>query len=262
MLSSKLRSFTHRAALRYSRGGPPPCMASPAAFMSTQFSPNKYEDDSTYDHERPSRAVGSLREFRDSVSTEERRKTPVGNQWHARHLRRKSYEDLHKLWWVLYKEKNMLYTESNLYRRNGVRFPQPDRLKKVKKSMGAIRQVLGERKRAKIAADKLVTEEGHRLAKEVVMLGKLLPLDEEDDDMEEIMHDESRKRMSDHTDPTGQRDTFKVAEELVDDRVMNEEDYFDEEELDGGDNEQYDDDDNELYDDDDDDEDDDGHRKT
>lgn len=53
---------------------------------------------------------------------------------------------------VLYKEKNMLLTERQLSRRRQIRYPQPERLKKVQKSMGAIRQVLGERKREKIAA--------------------------------------------------------------------------------------------------------------
>jgi predicted nucleic acid-binding OB-fold protein len=46
----------------------------------------------------------------------------------------------------------MLLTEIHLSRLNNLRMPQPDRLRKVKKSMGAIRHVLGERKRAKIAA--------------------------------------------------------------------------------------------------------------
>jgi len=66
----------------------------------------------------------------------------------VKELRRKSYDDLHKLWIVLYKEKNMLTTEAELCRRNAEYFPQPERRQKVKKSMGAIKIVIGERKRA------------------------------------------------------------------------------------------------------------------
>ena len=93
--------------------------------------------------------------FRDDLSFQERQEAPVGRSWHARELRRKSFEDLHKLWIVLYKERNMLMTEAHLARVNQLPFPQPDRLRKVKKSMGAIKQVLGERKREKIAATAL-----------------------------------------------------------------------------------------------------------
>lgn len=89
--------------------------------------------------------------FRDPLSREERLKSPVGRSWHARELRRKSFDDLHKLWYVLYRERNMLLTEQQLSRRHTLVLPQPDRLKKVRKSMGAIKQVLGERKREKIA---------------------------------------------------------------------------------------------------------------
>jgi large subunit ribosomal protein L47 len=46
----------------------------------------------------------------------------------------------------------MLLTEQQLSRRRGLQFPQPVRLKKVAKGMGAIRHVLGERKREKLAA--------------------------------------------------------------------------------------------------------------
>jgi hypothetical protein len=42
----------------------------------------------------------------------------------------------------------MLLTEQQLSRRRRLVFPQPERMKKVRKSMGAIKQVLGERKRA------------------------------------------------------------------------------------------------------------------
>ncbi len=41
----------------------------------------------------------------------------------------------------------MLTTEAELCRRRSEYFPQPERRQKVKKSMGAIKQVLGERKR-------------------------------------------------------------------------------------------------------------------
>lgn len=45
----------------------------------------------------------------------------------------------------------MLLTEKNLSRRKGIKFPQPERWKKVKRGMASIKVVLGERKRKKIA---------------------------------------------------------------------------------------------------------------
>lgn len=75
----------------------------------------------------------------------------VGRGWSVKELRRKNFDDLHKLWYVLYKERNMLLTEAYISSRNGSYFPQPERRQKVKKSMAAIKVVLGERKRDKIA---------------------------------------------------------------------------------------------------------------
>ena len=46
----------------------------------------------------------------------------------------------------------MLLTESYISTKNSQFFPQPERKQKVKKSMAAIKTVLGERKREKIAA--------------------------------------------------------------------------------------------------------------
>lgn len=89
--------------------------------------------------------------FRDPVDRQTRGGEPVGRPWSVTELRRKSYDDLHKLWYVLYKERNMLLTEQQLSRTRQLIFPQPERFQKVKKSMGAIKQVLGERKKAKIA---------------------------------------------------------------------------------------------------------------
>jgi hypothetical protein len=93
---------------------------------------------------------------------------------------------------VLYKEKNMLLTEANLARRHGYMMLQSDRRKKVRKSMGAIRHVLGERKRAKIADHKLYLEELERVG------GLLQDMDVgvgAGDDMEDGMHKEATEKL-------------------------------------------------------------------
>jgi len=111
-------------------------------------------------------AQNPLDAFRDPVDRQTRMQESVGRQWSVKELRRKSYEDLHRLWYVLYKEKNMLLTEQQLSRRRQLIFPQPERFKKVQKSMGAIRQVLGERKRETVAAH-LMRHREKELAKQM-----------------------------------------------------------------------------------------------
>jgi len=71
----------------------------------------------------------------------------TGRKWHSGELRGKSNEDLHKLWYVLLKERNMLLTLRHEAKRQGVPMPGPTRLHKVQKSMAAIKTVIGERER-------------------------------------------------------------------------------------------------------------------
>ncbi|KAJ0407749.1 hypothetical protein P43SY_009086 [Pythium insidiosum] len=73
------------------------------------------------------------------------KKVLVGGDWKAWMLREKSTEDLHKLWYVLLKERNALLTERAHCRAKGVAMPNPERRTKVKKSMARIKLVLHER---------------------------------------------------------------------------------------------------------------------
>mmetsp|Transcript_20538 Transcript_20538/g.44576 ORF Transcript_20538/g.44576 Transcript_20538/m.44576 type:complete len:253 (+) Transcript_20538:137-895(+) len=128
--------------------------------------------------------------FRDLVPTEKRVEETVGRSWSVKELRRKSYDDLHKLWYVLYKEVNMLLTESNLARRHSYEMIQPDRRRKAKKSMGAIKHVLGERKRKKIADWKAYKVELERFD------GLMAEMNLESDPIEEAMDTEAENMSS------------------------------------------------------------------
>jgi len=78
-------------------------------------------------------------------STEEEKPIVYGRGWKASELRLKSWDDLHKLWYVFLKEKNMLMTQRQMLHSQNLRFPNPDRIPKVRKSMSRIKHVLTER---------------------------------------------------------------------------------------------------------------------
>ncbi|RHY06401.1 hypothetical protein DYB25_003449 [Aphanomyces astaci] len=69
----------------------------------------------------------------------------VGGDWKAWMLRNKSTDDLHKLWYVLLKERNALLTEQAECHTKNMVFPNPFRKSKVRKSMARIKLVLHER---------------------------------------------------------------------------------------------------------------------
>jgi len=75
-----------------------------------------------------------------------------GRRWSAAEMRLKSNEDMTKLWAVLMRERNMLYSARMQHRKNKTQMKYPERLSRVRKSMAMIKVVLGERERARDAA--------------------------------------------------------------------------------------------------------------
>ncbi|XP_034294817.1 large ribosomal subunit protein uL29m [Pantherophis guttatus] len=71
-----------------------------------------------------------------------------GDSWTVEQLRGKSSDDLHKLWYVLLKERNMLLTLEQEAKRQTLTMPSPERLEKVIKSMERMDQVIQEREDA------------------------------------------------------------------------------------------------------------------
>lgn len=72
----------------------------------------------------------------------------TGRAWRTAELRLKSYDDLHRLWFVLLRERNVLLTEKEWCRSNSRHWLRGEsNLYKVKRSMARLKGVVGERTR-------------------------------------------------------------------------------------------------------------------
>jgi large subunit ribosomal protein L47 len=89
-----------------------------------------------------------LMEFFDDKKNWGERFVKVGRSWRVDELRIRSNTDLHKLWYVLLKERNMLMTMEHECKRQLELFPNPERLDKVEESLENIETVVRERNRA------------------------------------------------------------------------------------------------------------------
>jgi len=84
-------------------------------------------------------------EFFDSKDNFGKDKVLVGRPWRKEELRLKSNEDLHKLWYILLKERNMLLTMEKEYEEEAQLMPSPERTYKVEESMENLMEVVRER---------------------------------------------------------------------------------------------------------------------
>ena len=70
-----------------------------------------------------------------------------GRPWRPDELRLKSNEDLHKLWYVLLKEKNIVESRRLMQKKKTGKFPLSSKLPKVRTSMARLLTILSERKK-------------------------------------------------------------------------------------------------------------------
>ncbi|KAF9579712.1 39S ribosomal protein L47, mitochondrial [Lunasporangiospora selenospora] len=99
-----------------------------------------------------------VEEFFENGVTLPTEKSWTGRAWRATELRLKSFDDLHKLWYVLLKERNLLAVQTEEARRFHISkqyFSNKGREMKCKKSMARIKFVLNERRLAWVEANKL-----------------------------------------------------------------------------------------------------------
>ncbi|KAF9438856.1 54S ribosomal protein L4 mitochondrial [Entomortierella beljakovae] len=99
-----------------------------------------------------------VEEFFENGKTLPTEKSWTGRAWRATELRLKSFDDLHKLWYVLLKERNLLAAQKEEARRFHIAkqyFSNKGRQVKCQKSMARIKFVLNERRLAWVEAKKL-----------------------------------------------------------------------------------------------------------
>lgn len=92
--------------------------------------------------------LNSLDEFFDDRKNWGKTVVKVGRSWKKDELRLKSNSDLHKLWYVLLKERNVLLTMEHHCKEEFQVFPNPERMDKVEESMENLEAVVRERNRA------------------------------------------------------------------------------------------------------------------
>ncbi|GAA5829468.1 hypothetical protein JCM5353_001345 [Sporobolomyces roseus] len=115
--------------------------------------------------------------FHDKQSLEvpDKRNDYTSRSWTSFELRRKSFEELHALWYVLLRERNVLLTQREEARRLRVDLTGftavPEKLRMCQKSMARVKQTISERRHAALEAAEILRSEGNVEGSEA-MLGE------------------------------------------------------------------------------------------
>jgi hypothetical protein len=97
----------------------------------------------------PKAATGTLKDLYQltGFKADTRQYLSTGRSWRAEELRLKSHDDLHKLWYVLLKEKNKLKSDFLISQQLTQQFYGYTDLVKVRLSMARLLTVVNERKK-------------------------------------------------------------------------------------------------------------------
>jgi large subunit ribosomal protein L47 len=87
-------------------------------------------------------------EFFDDSKNWNENEVKTGRSWQLPELRIKSNPDLHKIWFILLKELNMLKTMEHEYKKEWKWWASPERIDKVQESMKNVESVVRERNQA------------------------------------------------------------------------------------------------------------------
>jgi len=160
LASSGFRSTTCRT-LKGSLLGARQLSTGRGAFQEASPDTTKADSEGT---DKKKNAVGGsfLRDFFDHPEHWGKERVRVGRSWTQPELRLKSNEDLHKLWYILLKERNMLLTMEEAYKVEALEMPNPERLDKVDESMENVEYVVRERNRAYFELETGVSGEAER----------------------------------------------------------------------------------------------------
>ncbi|GAA6059567.1 hypothetical protein JCM10212_000623 [Sporobolomyces blumeae] len=102
---------------------------------------------------------------KESLEVPDKRHDYSSRSWTSFELRRKSFEELHTLWYVLLRERNVLLTQREEARRLRIDLTGfsavPDKLRMCQKSMARLKQTISERRHAALEAAEILRNEGN-----------------------------------------------------------------------------------------------------
>jgi len=148
-----------------------------------------------------------LNEFFETEKNRGATKVWVGRSWRQDELRQKSNEDLHKLWYILLKERNMLLTMEHAYKEEYVAMPNQERIDKVEESMENLEEVVRERNKAFHQLEVGISGEREREYR-TDWTGRIVPYKPEEHELPIRMNDEYRRKLRFNFHKTGGEDVL------------------------------------------------------